>query len=118
AGCDCGKYFGTWQSDQRCLDADAGRAVAMRHCAAFEPSSVSPEFWMPCTAPAIGRGLYCVVHRDAVDGAMLGMHAARVMPPRIAIRAKKGKRCNAKARIATRNSASCTQCGASRSPRL
>jgi hypothetical protein len=90
----------------------------MRHCTAFVPSSVSPEFWMPCTAPALGRGLFCVVHRDAVDGAMLGMHAARVMRPRMAIRAKKHKRRNAKARTATRNSATRTQCGASCSPRL
>ncbi|HLZ11291.1 MAG TPA: hypothetical protein VKP58_01775 [Candidatus Acidoferrum sp.] len=37
---------------------------------------------MPCTAPVKGRGLFCLAHRDAVDGALLGLHAAKAMRPR------------------------------------
>ncbi|HET9803460.1 MAG TPA: hypothetical protein VFP96_09495 [Candidatus Acidoferrum sp.] len=46
--------------------------VKLCHCAAFVPSSVSPDLWMPCTEPALRRGLFCAKHRDAIDGAVLG----------------------------------------------
>ncbi len=90
----------------------------MKHCAAFVPSSVSPEFWMPCTAPVIGRGLLCVVHRDAVDGALLGLHAARVMRPRKTVLAKKRERRTAKAAASSGSSAPRVKSGASLAPRL
>ena len=46
--------------------------VKLSHCAAFTPSSVSPDLWMPCMEPALRRGLFCAKHRDAIDGAVLG----------------------------------------------
>ena len=90
----------------------------MRHCAAFVPSNVSPEFWMPCTAPAIARELFCVVHRDAVDGAMLGLHVAKVMRPRKTIRSKKRESRATRTKIVGPSSLTQKQGGVSRAVTL
>ena len=88
------KYFVACEPDDDRLDAIARSAIAMKlgrgakirtsltHCAAFVPSSVSPELWMPCNEPALRRGLFCAKHRDAIDGAVLGAHSLGLLPKR------------------------------------
>jgi hypothetical protein len=51
--------------------------MKIRRCIALVPSCVHKSLWLPCARPVPqGRhDRFCARHREALDGAMLGLHA-------------------------------------------
>jgi hypothetical protein len=51
----------------------------MNRCIALVPSLAAPELWMPCPMNALEGDRFCLQHRDALDGAVLGWHSAELV---------------------------------------
>ena len=63
--------------------ASQAREAALSLCAAFVLSPEAPQIWTPCTWPAAFGDRLCKMHRDALDGALLGLLAAKVRESRL-----------------------------------
>jgi hypothetical protein len=55
--------------------------MKIRRCIALVPSSVHESLWLPCARPVPQRrdDRFCALHREALDGAILGLHARGYM---------------------------------------
>jgi hypothetical protein len=49
------------------------RKVVPPICIALVPSETDPMIWNTCTHTALGNDCFCAEHRDALDGAVLGL---------------------------------------------
>jgi hypothetical protein len=67
----------------------------MKRCVAYVPSFAAPELWMPCAMVAAESDRFCTQHRDALDGAVLGLRVAEAIRARTNKRVKKQKERNA-----------------------
>ena len=51
--------------------------MRVRRCMALARSRVHDSLWLPCANAALPRDHFCWMHREALDGAILGLHAHR-----------------------------------------
>ncbi len=51
--------------------------VGTGRCIAFVHSEAHDELWTPCTNATADESLFCPTHRDAIDGAMMGLVSRR-----------------------------------------
>jgi hypothetical protein len=63
--------------------ASQAREAVLSLCAAFVPSREAPQMWTPCASPAAVGDRLCAMHRDAVDGALLGSLVVRARESRL-----------------------------------
>ena len=73
------------------MDADARGTTAVKRCVAFVLSSVSRELWLPCTTAAAASDKFCVEHRNALDGAVIGLRAEEKLDENRSAKRKRDK---------------------------
>lgn len=56
------------------------KKMTLAACEALVRLPGETSAWMPCSKPASAGGRLCSMHRDAVDGAVLGVVAGSSMP--------------------------------------